>query len=264
MKVKESLRKFVLICVIGLTLIAVFLLRSHVAQVPKTVPKPASPLVNNTEVKSNNETTPKKVIYLTIDADMSQSMAKRLHDGEVPAWYDPQLVEYLKTNSVPATFFVSGLFAENYPELIKSLNATGNYTFENHSYDESGFTPKCYNLNILTTDQKKINQINKTQDILKNLTGRTPIYFRFPGICQSQHDDELVKSLGLTNNDGDVVASDPFNTNTAAIIANILRQAKPNGVIIMHIGGPNAPKSFEVLEQIIPKLTSQGYTIQHL
>ncbi|HEX9503721.1 MAG TPA: polysaccharide deacetylase family protein [Patescibacteria group bacterium] len=206
----------------------------------------------------------KKTLYLTLDADMNGSMQKRLQNKTVKAWYDPELIEYLKANNIKATFFVSGLFAEVYSNLIRDLNSTGNYTFENHSYDESGFTPYCYGLQTLKTDQEKIDQINKTQKILKDLTGRSPKYFRFPGICHGAHDDQLVQNLGLINNDGDVVASDPFNSNAQKIVQNIYRQVKDRGVIIMHVGGPNAPKSLEVLKQIIPHLQDQGYTFSSL
>jgi peptidoglycan/xylan/chitin deacetylase (PgdA/CDA1 family) len=205
-----------------------------------------------------------KTLYLTLDADMNENMQQRLEKKTVKAWYDPELINYLKANKIPATFFVSGLFAQVYPDVIKDLNATGRYTFENHSYDESGFTVHCYNLRTLNSDQEKIDQINKTQKILKDLTGRIPVYFRFPGICHTAHDDQLVEKLGLVINNGNVVASDPFNFDTQKIIQNIYRQAKDRGVIIMHVGGPNAPKSLEVLKQIIPHLQEQGYTIAHL
>ncbi len=248
-----------------LLILPIILLGSGCSQTPtRTTARSTPKVVVSEKPPSQPPLEPTKVVYLTLDADMSPSMEHKLHSSNPPQWYDEQLISYLIDNKVPATFFVSGLFAEVYPNLIKRLNATGNYTFENHSYDESGFTPHCYWLHPLLTDKEKTDQINQTQKILADLTGRPPIYFRYPGLCHSDADNKLVTNMGFKINEGDIVASDPFNPDKAKIEQNVYRQLKNNGIIIMHVGGPNAPKSFAVLKDIIPVLTKLGYTIKHL
>jgi peptidoglycan/xylan/chitin deacetylase (PgdA/CDA1 family) len=195
--------------------------------------------------------------------DMNQAMYKKTVATN-KKWYDPALFSYLEQNNIEATFFVSGLFVVAYPDLIKNLASSSNYSFQNHSYDESSFVPHCYWLTTLTSTAQKVDQIQLTEDIIRQTTGQTAAYFRFPGICHSVADDTLVKSLGYTINDGSVIPSDPFNTHTAAMVKTILTQAADGATIIMHVGGPNAPKSLAVLRQIVPKLKAEGYVFAKL
>ena len=74
-------------------------------------------------------------IYLTFDADITPEMRHRLQAGEVPAWYSPGLVAYLEKQQAPVTLFVTGLFAEAYPELVKELGSNSHFSIQNHTYD---------------------------------------------------------------------------------------------------------------------------------
>jgi peptidoglycan/xylan/chitin deacetylase (PgdA/CDA1 family) len=133
------------------------------------------------------------------------------------------------------------------------------YSFQNHAYDESGFTPNCYNLATIKNDADKIEQVEKTQETLTKITGTTPKYFRFPGICHSDHDDQLIKNLGLIIDNATVVVGDPFNRNLNGMVDRVLTETQNGSVIIMHIGGKNAPRSLEVLKIIVPELRKRGF-----
>lgn len=199
-----------------------------------------------------------KMIYLTFDMDMSEAMyAKTVSTGE--KGYDPSFFTYLQAQHIPATFFVSGLFATAYPNLMHDLALNSNYSFQNHSYDESSFTPHCYRLATLQTNQEKIEQIQKTEEILKKTTGQTATRFRFPGICTDQENSALVEGLGYTIDNGTVIAGDPFNSSTKAIVHAVLTHATSSAVVIMHVGGHNAPKSLAALKRIVPRLKRDGY-----
>jgi peptidoglycan/xylan/chitin deacetylase (PgdA/CDA1 family) len=205
-----------------------------------------------------------KIIYLTFDADMTPAMLKRLRDGKVSAWYDPAIPDYLDAQKVPATVFTTGMFAELYPDLIKRLARSGTYSIENHSYDHAGFEPHCYGLATLTTDVQKRLELTKTQKIIHALTGSVPTLFRYPGLCRNDHDDAIVKSEGLTVNDGDIVSGDAFSTNAAAVARQVEKLARPGGIVVMHLGGPNAPATGKALTIFIPKLREEGYTFARL
>lgn len=213
---------------------------------------------NNAEPSGNS-------IYLTLDADMSQKMFREYKEHKVSEWYDPRIFQYLESNKIPTTFFVSGLFAKTYPGLIKSLAGYPFFSIQNHSYDESSFVPGCFHLATLNTSEQKFYQIKKTQDVLDSLTGYKPTLFRYPGLCHTgPADDALVEKLGLKIAAANVIAGDPFSRNTQAIIGNVLKRAFTGGVIIMHIGGPDAPASFDALQEIVPKLKQMGYYFKKL
>lgn len=206
---------------------------------------------------------PNKTIYLTFDMDMDESMyQKALNQKE--HWYNPELFEYLESQNIPATFFASGLFLQAYPALIKNLATDPNFSFQNHSYDESSFVPNCYWLPTLTTDAEKTNRIAETENLILQTTGQTATLFRFPGVCTDPQNDALVQNLGYQIEDGTIISGDPFTNNTQAIINAVVDQARNNGVVIMHVGGPNAPKSLDALEQIVPALRAKGYSFARL
>ncbi len=204
-----------------------------------------------------------KPIYLSFDMDMNEPMYQKIK-SEGKVWYDPALFAYLEQNHIPATFFVSGLFAVAYPDLMHSLASSSDFAFENHGYDESSFTPHCYWLRTLRTDQQKKDSITKTENIIKDDTGQTATYFRFPGVCTNAQDNALVRSLGYVINDGTDIAGDPFNKNAKAIVHAVLTHATSGATVLMHIGGPNAPESLVVLKQVVPALEAAGYQLEKL
>ncbi len=216
-------------------------------------------LTPSTTSTSTSSPANEKVVYLTFDADMTPVMAKKLKDNEVASWYSPGLIQYLQDNQIAATFFVTGMFAEIYPDAIKQWAQNKNFAIENHSYDHPGFEDPCYGLATISTDQEKISQMQKTQDILKELTGTTPAYFRHPGLCHNQHDDDLAAKLNLKISDEGLASGDAFNKNTEAIVNNVVKNSKAGTVIILHTGGPNAPATEAAIKKIVPKLQAEGF-----
>src|SRR3954463_16719776 len=60
-------------------------------------------------------------------------------DGPFPQT-TPQLVEMLKTNHIPATFFNVGRQADLYPELVKQQETYGAGVVAGHSYGHDNYT----------------------------------------------------------------------------------------------------------------------------
>lgn len=204
-----------------------------------------------------------KIIYLTFDADMTPYMKNQLLGGQVKEWYDPKIIAYLEEKKIPATIFVTGLFAEIYPQEIKQWS-DNNLLIENHTYDHSAFQSPCFGLNVLQSDKEKIFTINKTQEIIFKLTKKYPQLFRYPGLCHNSKDDLLVSKMGLIVNDGNLTANDAFNKNYLSIVKTVINKAKDKSVILMHLGGPNASATNRALRQIIPELEKKGYIFKSL
>lgn len=232
----------------ALLIAAIFIARQTKAQTAS-----ASPVLSKDE----------KVIYLTFDADMTPHMKNELLTGKIKAWYDPAIISYLEDKKIPATIFVTGLFAEVYSKEIKQWSENG-LLIENHTYDHSAFRYPCFGLNVLRSDKEKRAEISKTQDIIFKLTGEIPKLFRYPGLCHNSADDKLVKDLGLTIDNGNLTAGDAFNKNSASIVKTILNKTKDRSVILMHLGGPNAPAADRALKQVIPLLQKKGFIFKAL
>lgn len=215
-------------------------------------------------VSAAEEIKPSKVVYLTFDADMTPFMKKEAVGKKAFSWYDKSLVSYLETEHIPATLFVTGMFAQMYGPLVRELAHTPGIVIGNHTYDHAAFEKPCYKLPALSTDQEKKDEIIKTQEILTPLIGYAPQYFRYPGLCHNASDDSLVRSLGLVPDTTDLASGDAFNHHPKNITNAVLRHVHDGSVIVMHLGGHNAPSTGRALREIVPALKSEGYEFRAL
>ncbi|MCX6753019.1 MAG: polysaccharide deacetylase family protein [Candidatus Nomurabacteria bacterium] len=215
------------------------------------------PIEENIKIES-------KVVYLTFDADMTPFMKKKLDTGIVSSYYSRELVSYLENEKIPATVFVTGMFAEIYPNLIKEMSKYPYIEVANHTYDHPGFEVPCYGLSVINTDKEKIQEMEKTQKILTTLTGHIPKYFRHPGLCHDNHDDILAQRLGLIVSDDGLTSEDAFDKNPNTIIKAVLNNIHDGSIVIMHLGGPNAPAIDVAIKTIVSKLKDQGYIFKTL
>ena len=198
-----------------------------------------------------------KRVALTFDADMNPKMLKDLRSGKVKSWYDEKIIAKLHGNNVPATIFMTGMWAQQYSNEVKIFAQDPLLEIENHSWDHAGFAMPCYGLPQAIN---KKDEIMLAQNILQQLTGRTPIFFRFPGGCYSKEDLDLVNQQGLETVGWDTVSGDAFSKNAAQIEKNVINGTSNGSIIVMHLnGGPNAPKTSTTLPAIIKNLHAKGF-----
>jgi peptidoglycan-N-acetylglucosamine deacetylase len=202
---------------------------------------------------------PHKTLRLTFDADMTPGMLKRLQTGSVASWYDPAILDYLRDHQLPATIFVTGLFAEAYPDLISRLARDPLFAIGVHGYRHAAFTDRCWGLAVLRTDAEKLDDLTRARDTVAELIGRPPLLFRYPGLCHDAHDDALVRQAGLTLDAPDIVSGDAFSHDASAVVEQVLRQARSGGTVVFHLGGPNAPVTLVALRRVVPALGKMGY-----
>jgi len=193
-------------------------------------------------------------IALTFDADMTVSMRE-----ENAQWYDPDIIKTLKEQQVPATFFLTGMWARTYPEVTEELAENDLFKIGNHAYQTMSFSQPCYELTPLKTKQSKVESIRRTQQIIKDITGQEPTYFRFPGGCYQKEDLKLVNDQGLKVVQWDVISGDAFANSTSFVVDKTLESIRNGSIIVFHLGGPNAPKTNQALKQIIPELKQRGF-----
>lgn len=202
----------------------------------------------------------KKVVALTFDACMTPKMKKDLLTNRVSSWYNKDVIKVLREKNIPATLFLTGMWAEIYPEATRDLGNDPLFEIGNHSYSHPGFSWPCFNLGLIPNSSDS-EQIDKTQKILTNLTGKTPHYFRFPGGCFDNFDVSAVHNSALDIVEWDVTSGDAFNTNADSIVSRVLKKVKPGSIVVMHmIGGPNAPETAKALPAIIGGLQKEGFS----
>ena len=67
------------------------------------------------------KTGPAKKIAFTFDACMTTGMLKRIASGADKDLYNSEIITYLRQEKIPTTLFITGLWAEKYPEILKDL-----------------------------------------------------------------------------------------------------------------------------------------------
>ena len=196
-------------------------------------------------------------VALTFDADMTDAMAARLRRGEVSSYANLRLLDLLERRRIPATFFVTGQWAEQYPEVTRRI--AGNPLFEvaNHSYEHAAFTGDCYNLPRLAAGEMT-EDVAKTFRVLEPFGGRQTRYFRFPGLCHDPAALRAMSSLGVTVIDGDVVSGDPFARGPKPVVNAVLSQVRPGSIVIMHVTEANAKYTDDALPAILAGLRRAG------
>lgn len=201
-------------------------------------------------------------VALTFDADMTPAMLARLQAGSVRRSFDPEIIRILRRERAAATVFVTGLWAQTYPDLLQSLAKDPLFEIENHSMDHSGFGEGCLGLPTAVSEEEKRSQISEAAATISTLAGVRTRYFRFPGGCYTTSDLGLVSSLGHIPVTWDVISGDSYEVDPVRVAENIVSDVRAGSIVVMHLNGaPNAPATAEALRVAIPELRKRGFRL---
>lgn len=162
-------------------------------------------------------TTSKKEIALTFDDGP--------HHG-----ITPKLIKLLDSYNVKATFFCVGKNAATYPEIVSEIINKG-HAIGNHSYGHSKFFD-------LLSASKMQKEILDTNQVIKSITGKSPLLFRPPyGVTNPM----LRKAISSTNmvSVGWSMRSLDTVKNSKDVLAGLVANTKPGDVVLFHDTNPN-------------------------
>lgn len=184
--------------------------------------------------------------YIALTFDLCQ-------DPQYPAGYDAAIVEVLTRYGVPATFFMGGDWMRTHPDETKALASNPTFELGNHSWSHPDFT-------TLTADEMS-REIEMTEDMLFQLTGRHSRLFRLPSGSYNDLSLQVIAEHGLHTIQWDSVTGDPDPTfDAATILGEVQRTAKRGSIIIMHANG-RGWHTAEALPSIIEYLQNKGFTL---
>ncbi|WP_243715087.1 polysaccharide deacetylase family protein [Micromonospora sp. KC207] len=197
------------------------------------------------------------LVALTFDADMTDAMRYQLRSGAVRSYANLAIVDLLERERVPATFFLTGKWVEEYPEVTRRLAANPRFELANHTYGHLAFTADCYHLPTIPR-QRMATDVARTFDVIAPYGGRQTRYFRFPGLCHDGAALAALAPLGVTVVDGDVISGDPFAKSWRPVVDAVLSRVRPGSIVVLHVTEANAPMTDEALPHILAGLTAQG------
>lgn len=226
--------------------------------VDRPSPAPRAALVNR------GPRTPRRVA-LTFDADMTREKLNELRSSTgftASDWYDRRIVEELERTRTPATVFMSGLWARAHPAAARALARSPLFQIENHSLSHLAFSSPCYGLETAASQEEKRREVTRSSEVIEEVTGERPRFFRFPGGCHSREDLRLVASAGEQPLGWDVVSGDVGQPEPSVVVREVLDGVRPGSIVVMHlVGAPNAPATAAALEELIPALRERGYEL---
>jgi cellulose synthase/poly-beta-1,6-N-acetylglucosamine synthase-like glycosyltransferase/peptidoglycan/xylan/chitin deacetylase (PgdA/CDA1 family)/spore germination protein YaaH len=197
--------------------------------------------------------------YYVVDSTAGANeklMAITFDDG--PSEYTPRVLDTLKQKQVPATFFVIGVNAEDFPSMIQREYADG-HTIGNHTYSHPNIAGESEKMTEL--------ELNTTQRLIEHDIGHSTRLFRPPYNADShpQTPSEIVP-IDRAQKMGYITVAETIDprdwevgTTANKILAEVLEQKDEGHLILLHDGGGDRSATLEALPQIIDTLRAQGY-----
>ena len=189
--------------------------------------------------------TDRRVVHLSFDAGADRGYAESILDT-------------LLAEGVPASFGMTGAWAQENPDLIRR-RANEGHRLMNHTWDHRSMTGFSDNRGGQNAAQIH-SQLDRTEALLVDLTGvSTKPFFRPP------YGDYNNTSLAATYDAGyrynmmwTIDTLGWRRITSAEIIARCMRLVEPGAIILMHVGvesrdGPTLPT-------LIANLREQGYS----
>ncbi|WP_073951403.1 polysaccharide deacetylase family protein [Streptomyces kebangsaanensis] len=223
---------------------------------PPVLPPAAGGL---TPVFSHGPRTGGKTVALTFDADMTADQGPRAAAGE--HFDNPELIATLRALKAPATVFMTGRWAEQYPDQARSIGGDPLFELANHSHSHYAFTADCYGLPAVSADRMRPDVERAYEAFRKAGVEHAMPYFRFPGGCYDQRALRALSPLGVTAVQWDVVSGDAFATDADAVVRQVLDGVRPGSVVVMHCTRSAAPTTERVVRAVVPELRKRGYRL---
>jgi peptidoglycan-N-acetylglucosamine deacetylase len=190
-------------------------------------------------------------------------------DGPDPEW-TPKILDILKRENAPATFFLIGLPAESFGSITSRIYREG-HEIGNHTFTH----PDISNIS------KKFNEveINLTEELFASRLGIHTILFRPPySIDQEPDTTDQVRPLKIAQDMGYIIVGDKIDPNdwrenprpTADEIADrVISHLPPCGsdtrfcgsIVLLHDGGGNRSQTVAALPKIIEGIRAKGLQI---
>ena len=175
--------------------------------------------------------TEKKRIALTFD------------DGPHPI-YTPQMLELLKEEQVPATFFLLGENVELYGDVVKEIAKEG-HLIGNHTYHHVQIT----SLSL----EEACKEIQETSDLIEELTGTGTEYVRPPF---GTWNEELEERLDLIPVMWSIDTKDWTTQNVDWIVRETVKHAEDHDIILMH---DSYQSTVDAVKRVIEQLEAEGF-----
>jgi len=170
-----------------------------------------------------------------------------------PSRVDRKVIQVLVTTHTRATLFLGGKWMLDHPAETKDLASRPQFELGNHS--------TLHPHMLQQTGAQMAEELRRTQEIMRSLTGRTARFFRPPYEEWSPALAETAAALGMTTVLHTLASGDPDTNATAAkLIDYVVRNVRNGTIVVMHVNG-RGWHTAEALPDIISRLRAKGFEL---
>lgn len=191
-----------------------------------------------------------RVVKRTRVAGTARLVALTFDDGPWKGQTD-KILDILKAEQVPATFFVVGRRASQNPELVKRAVAEG-HQVGNHTLGHA-LLPNV-------PPSRQTEEIAQGSFRVEQVTGLKPTWFRPPGGGMTAWAYKAVAQSKMRVAMWDVDPADWRKPLAYIINQRVFAQTQPGSVVLLHDGGGDRTQTIDALPGMIRELKRRGYT----
>lgn len=210
-------------------------------------------LENPVETIKNLYFEEEKQVFLTFDDGPTDTVT-------------PQILDILKAEGVPATFFILGSRAERHPEILKRAYDEGHY-IANHGYSHVYST-------IYSSVETVWGEYAQTEQVIRNCIGiqeYNSFLFRFPGGSSGgkyskikANAKEYFDSQRIANINWNALSGDAEGAETKEEQLEYIRNtSQDNTLIVLMHDAYDKQVTIETLPEIIKYYREQGYVFKN-
>ncbi|MER5319644.1 polysaccharide deacetylase family protein [Streptosporangium roseum] len=207
---------------------------------PTSTAKPTTAAKTTDKAKSAAKVAP-------VDCAKVKCIALTFDDG--PGKYADKLLDTFKKYKAKGTFFLEGQYVKSRPAFAKRMAAEG-HDLGNHSYTHPHLRE--------VSEEKIREELTKTQEIVKQVTGKSPTMIRPPYGEMDDRVKAIASEMGMPIVLWNGGSRDWATKNEKAIYDEVLKNAKRDGVILMHDW---VEQTVKVMPKLLTALQKQGYHI---
>ena len=214
-------------------------------------------------IKSEQFTAMPSSYVVERTGDRPGLLALTFDDGPDPRW-TPAILDILKRENVPATFFIIGKNGQTYPDLVRRIADEG-HELGNHTFTH----PNLGEIPLSLTEL----ELNATQRLIESEIGRSTVLFRPPyfGDAEADRPQEVEPAI-VAQNLGYIMVGvriDPNDwqrgTTADQIVSRTVDRAMDKNqetrgeVILLHDSGGDRAATVEALPTLIHELKARGF-----
>ena len=214
-------------------------------------------------IKSEDFVSTPSAYVIERGGDHPGLIALTFDDGPDPEW-TPAILDILKQENVPATFFIIGKNGQAYPDLLRRIVNDG-HEIGNHTFTH----PNLGEIPVSLTEL----ELNATQRLIESETGRSTVLFRPPYFGDAEADKpQEVEPAFLAQQLGYLMVGvriDPDDwklpVTAGEIVDRTIGRALDNNpetrgqVVLLHDSGGDRSATIAALPRLIHELHARGF-----